>query len=150
MENLCYSYKLIISISINQYEVGSYMKKWDFIIIIFLVFISLLPEGVIIFNRSKSYSNTYAEIIVSGKLYKKIKLSNHSGKETFQIKTNLGYNTVKVDNNNVSIIDADCKDKVCIKEGTISKPGETIACLPHKLVIEIKGSNQSNIDILSY
>ncbi|MDF2879850.1 MAG: hypothetical protein K0R54_407 [Clostridiaceae bacterium] len=125
------------------------MKKWDFIIIVFLIIISLIPEGIILFKRSKHYSETYAEITVSGKLYKEINLSDHKGEESFQIKTDLGYNIIKVENNKISIIDADCKDKVCIKEGTINMPGQTIACLPHKLVIEIKGSNKSKVDILA-
>lgn len=125
------------------------MKKWDLIIIVFLIIISLIPEGFILLNRNKHYQETYAEIMVSGKLYKKINLSSHKGNETFQIKTDLGYNIIKVENNSISIIDADCKDKICIKEGTISIPGQTIACLPHKLVVQIKGSSKSDVDIIT-
>ncbi len=33
---------------------------------------------------------------------------------------------------------ADCHDKICVKTGAISQKGEVIACLPHKLIIEIK------------
>lgn len=33
---------------------------------------------------------------------------------------------------------ADCPDKICVKQGKISAKGETIVCLPHKLVIEIE------------
>ncbi len=33
--------------------------------------------------------------------------------------------------------EADCPDKVCVGMRRISKSGETIVCLPHKLVIAI-------------
>ena len=35
-------------------------------------------------------------------------------------------------------IDADCPDLVCVKTGKAQKKGDVIACLPHKLLIEVK------------
>ena len=37
--------------------------------------------------------------------------------------------------------DADCPDKVCVKTGKIKSPGQTVVCLPHRVVIEITGDN---------
>ena len=34
---------------------------------------------------------------------------------------------------------ADCPDKLCVKQRKINKDGETIICLPHKLIIKISG-----------
>jgi hypothetical protein len=48
------------------------------------------------------------------------------------------YNVMIVENNTVNIIDADCPDKICVNHSTIENVGETIICLPHKLVVEIK------------
>lgn len=33
--------------------------------------------------------------------------------------------------------EANCKDKICVSHRKISKVGETIVCLPHKVVISI-------------
>ena len=38
----------------------------------------------------------------------------------------------------VTVQDADCPDKICEKHRAINRTGETIICLPHKLVVEIK------------
>ena len=38
----------------------------------------------------------------------------------------------------VSVREANCPDRIKIKTRSASKAGETIVCLPHKLVIEIK------------
>jgi hypothetical protein len=43
--------------------------------------------------------------------------------------------------------DADCPDKLCEKTGKISKNGETIVCLPHRVVVEIQGG-EGNVDSL--
>ena len=38
--------------------------------------------------------------------------------------------------------DADCPDRLCVKQGRIKKVGESIVCLPHKVVIEIVGEKE--------
>lgn len=56
-----------------------------------------------------------------------------------------GSNTVVIENGTAYMKDADCPDKLCEKTGKISKNGETIVCLPHRVVIEIQGS-EGNVD----
>ena len=43
---------------------------------------------------------------------------------------------------------ADCPDKICVEHKPISKLGETIVCLPHKLVVEVvdPGSDRTGED----
>lgn len=50
-----------------------------------------------------------------------------------------GYNRIVIDNGSVYMENAGCPDKICVKTGRISKAGETIVCLPHRVVVEIKG-----------
>lgn len=47
-------------------------------------------------------------------------------------------NVIVIKNGKVSVTSADCPDQICVKQGAISEKGETIVCLPHKLVIEIQ------------
>ena len=71
--------------------------------------------------------------------------------KTIPIKTKYGYNLIEIGDEKVRVIEADCPDKLDVKQGYISKPGETIVCLPNRLIIEIKGENGENeIDYLSY
>ena len=58
-----------------------------------------------------------------------------------------GSNTVVIENGTVYMKDADCPDKLCEKTGKISKNGETIVCLPHRVVVEIQGG-EGNVDSL--
>lgn len=43
---------------------------------------------------------------------------------------------------------ADCPDGLCMKQGRISKAGETIVCLPHRVIIKILGNDDKAIDIM--
>lgn len=56
-----------------------------------------------------------------------------------------GHNFIRIQGGKVKMVDADCPDKICVHTGAIDKVGQTIVCLPHKLVVEIAGSN-SDLD----
>ncbi len=43
--------------------------------------------------------------------------------------------------------EAHCPDQICVKTGWLSKPGQTAACLPAKVLIRIEGSDVSEEDI---
>ena len=62
------------------------------------------------------------------------------------IDEDLGYNTLVIDNGEAYISQADCGDHTCIRTGKISRDGERIVCLPHKLVIEVTGGDTSAPD----
>lgn len=47
-------------------------------------------------------------------------------------------NTVIIKDGIVYISDATCKNQVCVNTGKISKKGESIICLPNKVIVEIK------------
>ncbi len=47
------------------------------------------------------------------------------------------YNLLQISGGSVSIISADCPDQICVNHKPISGKGESIICLPHKLVVEI-------------
>lgn len=125
-------------------------KKLDFIIIVCLLILSFVPHLILGKTLAKNYNSTYVSIKISGKHYKDIPLS--STNETFVINTPHGNNTVTIKGDSIQILEADCHDDVCVKQGIISKVGQSIICLPHELVIEIKGDNDSSDDdiILSY
>lgn len=48
------------------------------------------------------------------------------------------YNILVIKGRKAYISEADCHEQICVKHNAISKTGETIVCLPHSLVIEVK------------
>lgn len=102
-------------------------------IILFAVIIILAVAGIFILNFSRAEGNSVI-IFVDG--VETARYSTHSDIEKV-IETEWGSNTLVIKSGKVSVENADCPDLVCEKHREISKDGETIICLPHKLVIEI-------------
>ena len=67
-----------------------------------------------------------------------IPLTGHTGTEEIVIRDEHGTNTIRIEGETIAVIDADCPDRVCVHTGSASKKGDVIACLPHKLLIEVK------------
>lgn len=125
------------------------IKKWDIILIAALLAASFIPEGVFLLGgNSADEGGTYAVIQVDGKEYKTVPLSDHHGTDTFTIRTESGYNTVVVRDQEIGIVEADCPDKICIGEGFISQPGATTVCLPHKVLVEVRSSHGGEPDVI--
>ena len=52
------------------------------------------------------------------------------------------YNVVNISGSKVSVTEASCKNQVCVKHGAISRPGESIVCLPNRLVVRIENGSE--------
>ena len=116
-------------------------KKRD--IVLAAVLLILGVTGVLIVKYGLKSGNT-ADVYIDDKLVQTIDLSVDD-EYTFQ--TDKGSNTVEVRNGAVSMKSADCPDKVSVRMGTKNRNGETITCLPHKLVIEVHGGQEQEVDI---
>lgn len=126
------------------------MTKGDKLLIVFVVILSFLSMGYI--NRQAlSNASKYVSIQVNGKEIKRIIFDKKIIGTTIPIETEYGYNLVEIDDEKVRVIEADCPDKIDVKQGYISRIGETIVCLPNKVVIEIKGLKvDTEIDIMNH
>ena len=54
------------------------------------------------------------------------------------------YNLISVADGAVTMEAADCRDQICVRHKPVADEGESIICLPHRLVIEISGETGSN------
>ena len=57
------------------------------------------------------------------------------------------YNVLQVDYNGINVIEASCPDLICVHTRNAHNTGDTICCLPHKLVINIVGDNIQEDDV---
>jgi hypothetical protein len=84
----------------------------------------------------KSYDQKILEIYVNNNFYQEIKFDNNTVK-TFMITSDLGWNEIAINTGRVQISDSNCIDRACVKTGFIENDGESIVCLPHRLVVKI-------------
>lgn len=59
------------------------------------------------------------------------------------------YNEVVIKDGSVYVSDASCKNQVCVKHGPITRSGETIVCLPNRLVVRIENSDGGGYDAVT-
>lgn len=61
-----------------------------------------------------------------------------------------GYNVIQVRDGKAAVTEADCPDAVCVNSGWISYRGESVICLPHKLVVRIEGeAGEEGVDAVA-
>lgn len=122
------------------------MKKKDIILTVCLLIVAAVIYLII---RITGHSEgNQAVVTVAGKEYGVYRLDEN---KEFKVKSENGYNIIVISDGKVYIKDADCPDKYCVHQGKISKSGETLICLPHKLSVEVKKDDDSgaNIDAIA-
>lgn len=106
-------------------------KKGDII----TVAIALLLTAVLVFALTAfRRPGAVAEVTVGDEVYGRYPLSSDIEVE---IKSD-GSNLLVIKDGKASIISADCPDKICVHHAAVSRVGEVIVCLPHRLAVTIK------------
>lgn len=119
------------------------MKKRDFIVIF-----CIMALVVFSFIIMKITEKTGEKVIIyqNKQEYKTVSLNKN---QTIQIPTKTGYNVVKIQDGKVEMIEASCPDQICVHHRKISNTGETIVCLPNKVVVEIVGQTEKKLDSIA-
>lgn len=126
---------------LKDFAKNSLLRPWDGIIVVIFILLSFAPVLVFSLNRASSPTQE-AVLSVDGKEIKTFDLSDNSQAYTYRYEDKDGdYNLIEVKGNRIRIKEADCGDQICVRRGWIDQSGETIVCLPHKLLIEVKSSD---------
>lgn len=121
------------------------MKKWDFIIIGFAI-ACLLGSFYISARVLQGSAGTPTVLIYSDhKLVYEQELTD-ALTDTVRIDSEWGYNIVHIEQGEVHIEEANCPDLTCTKDWHIRRSGQMIFCLPNRLIVEIKGIQQAEVD----
>lgn len=115
-------------------------QKNDILLFGIILIAALLLWGYTLVTRNEG---GYAVVTVDGEEWRRYPLSESMETE---IATGYGTNYLVIVDGKASVIEADCPDGLCVRQRDIRYEGETIVCLPHKLVVEIKGGEDGEID----
>ena len=96
----------------------------------------------IVYLNSQDDAKKFACIYEDGKLVHKIALSAVTKAYTLELEGNI----VFVEKGQISIIEADCPDKLCIKQGAIDNGARPIVCLPNNVVIKLT-DDENDVDL---
>lgn len=118
------------------------MKKYkiDFIIIIFFVLMAVVSIALFYLNKEEG---EYVEVIVNKEIKDIFPLDEN---KQYTILDGKNINKIKIEDGKVWVTDASCPDKLCVKQGKIDKDGQSVICLPNKVVIKIVSDKKDEID----
>lgn len=106
-------------------------RIWDVVLIVLL----LLLVALTLYFSLAPRSGGEAEVYLNGDLVATMPLTQEGEWICDHLK-------VVVSNGTVRVVDADCPDKICMKRGEISRAGESIVCLPNRVVVVISGKGE--------
>ena len=134
-----------------------FIRKADIILFIVLVIIGLAASAALTLSHGEAGSGAKVIIESGGDLYARYPLAEDRTVIVPAPKQNAVdapaadpantasaqydyYNVVVISGGTVSVTEASCKNQVCVKHGAISRPGESIVCLPNRMVVRIENS----------
>ena len=123
-------------------EIRRTITKGDIILIVSLLVLCL---GLFV-SSFKTAENLRAEIYVNGEIAHNIALSEV--KENYTLTEN--YCQLLIENDGVSFVFSDCGDQLCVRRGKLKKQGDTMACVPEKVVVILKSDTKDKIDGVAY
>lgn len=105
------------------------MKKNDYQLIVVVAAAAALL--FLVFAKVWNGSASMAEVSVNGKKIGRYRLSED---QEIEIR---GKNLLVIRDGKADMTEADCPDKLCVRQKPISKQGESIVCLPNKVIVTV-------------
>jgi len=126
-------------------------KKGDLAIIILLIAasISWFMKDIIWPNAK----NKQAVIKIDGQIYTTLPLDSSNERKEMPLTLpgeNNVHSIIVTEKDKVWVKESSCPNKICVKTGKISKPSQSIVCLPGKTVIYIEGTGKKDVDDVSF
>lgn len=105
----------------------------------------LLLAGLLIAVQNVVNTDRAAQVVVTvdGERYGSYSLKQE---QVIRIETEYGYNELTIKDGQASVTASDCKNQVCVRSMAISQNGQSIICLPHKLIVQITGAGEKQLD----
>ena len=123
--------------------------KWNrFDALVALAVVLLAVAAALLFYLPRNQSGALTVVIdVSGQEVRRVPLSDF----TETTVTSRGYTLhIAAEGGAVSVTDSDCPTQDCVRTGTISRSGQSIVCLPARIVIQLTGgaADSNDVDIV--
>lgn len=119
------------------------MKKNDFKLIGIVVVLAIALLIVIQLTNKEGASII---VTIDGKEYGTYSLEKDA---TIEIESEYGTNELVIKDHKAEVKDASCPDKLCVHQHAVDKTGQTIVCLPNKMVITVENGEENEVDIIA-
>lgn len=123
-------------------------KSGDKILIIVVAVIAVLFLG---WNTLRTAPGKHLTAVIThrGNVIKKMDLGNLNKPEQIDLNEAGIHQVIRAEKGRIRFLESDCPNKICVKTGWLTRPGDKAVCLPSRVVINIVGDSDK-IDILAY
>ena len=63
--------------------------------------------------------------------------------QVIEIHGELGLSRIEIKNHRVRFLSSPCQSQFCVRQGWVQHGGETLACLPNKIVLHLQGKENA-------
>ncbi|MBO4338237.1 MAG: NusG domain II-containing protein [Lachnospiraceae bacterium] len=112
-------------------------RKWA-AVIIFTLFVTVTAAAIAALQRyagDPSAGVKYVVVESEGNVLYEVPLTED---DELIVDTDKGVNIIEISDGRVYVKSADCPNQICVNTEPISETGESIVCLPHRMVVSVR------------
>ena len=117
------------------------LKRMDVVLVLGVIVLAV--GGFFIYNVLGKKEAGTVVVEVDGEVFGKYTLQEN--REILIDDTNV----LIIENREANMYEADCPDQICVEHKPISRTGETIVCLPNKVVVTITEAKTAEYDAVA-
>ena len=122
--------------------------KNDIILIVVLLVIALLVYLGVLYFQEKNTKEGVAVVTIDGEEYGSYPL-NVDLTERIELPDG-SYNVLQIAEGKADVTEASCPDGICVRHRAVHRKGQSIVCLPNKLVVEIENGQEPEVDAITH
>ncbi len=122
-------------------------SRYDLLVLIAISAVAIL----LLIPNLIGNDNLTATITVNGEVVESIDLNEAKGFREIKLESNPEVK-VRIEKGRICVIEADCKDKLCVNCGWLETDGAMAVCLPAKVVVSVEGTKapDESPDVITY
>lgn len=125
------------------------MRVGDVVVVVVVVAASVVSMLAIAHARTGARGGE-AIVEVDGREVHRFVLSDGQPRREIRVEGANGPSTLVIEDGKARMVRSTCRDKICIGMGWVDSSGQSVVCLPNRVVIRIVGSRKpSGVDAVS-
>ena len=118
-------------------------RKNDLVLIVAILLVLAIAAVALFFLMQEGDT---VVVLVDGEVWGEYALGED---QTVEIRTDMGYNLLVIQGGEASVREASCPDGICSSHRPVSREGESIICLPNRVVVEIRSGDREQPELIN-
>lgn len=118
-------------------------RKNDLVLIVAILLVLAIAAVALFFLMQEGDT---VVVLVDGEVWGEYALDKD---QAIEIRTDMGYNLLVIQGGEASVREASCPDGICSAHRPVSREGESIICLPNRVVVEIRSNDREQPEMIN-